>query len=162
MLICGDLSEAAIGSLLACYSMCPVRVVAGAAIPGSYWGVPEAGLIGDAIYYRDDTPVHSLLHETAHYICATPSRRRSLHTDAGGDDLEESAACYLQLLLADLLPGVERERLFRDMDDWGYSFRLGTTLRWFEEDAADARLWLVHAGILGPDGLRVGSLRAQL
>jgi len=35
--------------------------------------------------------------------------------------------------------------LWADMDAWGYSFRLGTTQMWFEQDAEDARAWLfVH------------------
>ena len=40
--------------------------------------------------------------------------------------------CYLQILLADALHGVGRERLMQDMDEWGYSFRLGSTRAWFE------------------------------
>ena len=31
--------------------------------PGSYWGDSEAGLRGNALYVRADTPLHSLLHE---------------------------------------------------------------------------------------------------
>ena len=54
----------------------------GEPIPGSYWGDCEAGLIGTAVYVRDDTPLHSLLHETSHYVCMSPQRRASLHTDA--------------------------------------------------------------------------------
>jgi len=46
------------------------------------------------------------------------------------------------------------------MDAWGYSFRLGSTRAWFEEDAADARDWLVRHGILGREGaLTAGSRR---
>src|ERR1700744_3535902 len=86
-------------------------------IPGSYWGDSEAGLKGDQLYARLDTPVHSVLHEACHYICMTPERRSGLDRDAGGDDTEESAVCYLQVLLADQLPGVGRERLASDMDD---------------------------------------------
>ncbi|NIS90685.1 MAG: hypothetical protein GTN98_11520, partial [Woeseiaceae bacterium] len=48
---------------------------------------------------RSDTPVHSLLHETCHIICMSRERRAELETDAGGDDLEEAAVCYLQVLL---------------------------------------------------------------
>ena len=70
-------------------------------IPGSYWGEREAGLIGAKIFARLDTPVHSVLHESAHFICMTPERRAGLDTDAGGDDAEESAVCYLQVVLAD-------------------------------------------------------------
>jgi hypothetical protein len=72
-------------------------------IPGSFWGEREAGLIGSRIYARLDTPLHSVLHEGAHFICMTPERRAGLHTDAGGDDAEESAVCYLQILLAQTL-----------------------------------------------------------
>ena len=46
--------------------------------------------------------------------------------DAGGDDAEENAVCYLQILWADALPGFGRERMFLDMDAWGYTFRLGS------------------------------------
>jgi hypothetical protein len=121
-------------------------------IPGSYWGEREAGLIGAKIFARLDTPVHSVLHESAHFICMTPERRAGLDTDAGGDDAEESAVCYLQVVLADSLPQVGRERMCRDMDAWGYSFRLGSAATWFAEDAQDARYWLIHHGLLDEAG----------
>jgi hypothetical protein len=121
-------------------------------IPGSYWGEREAGLIGAKIFARLDTPLHSVLHESAHFICMTPERRAGLDTDAGGDDSEESAVCYLQLILSDLLPNVSRERMYRDMDEWGYSFRLGSTAAWFAGDAEDARGWLIRHGLLDPQG----------
>jgi len=127
-------------------------------IPGSFWGDSEAGLVGERLLLRDDTPVHSALHEACHFICMTPDRREGLHTDAGGDYDEENAVCYLQLLLAERLPGVGRERLMMDMDAWGYSFRLGSTRAWFERDAEDAREWLLEEGVI--DGLGVsGQLR---
>ena len=44
--------------------------------------------------------MHSVLHESSHYICMSPERRAALDRDAGGDDLEEAAVCYLQVLLA--------------------------------------------------------------
>lgn len=116
-------------------------------IPGSYWGESEAGLIGNRLIVRPDTPVHSALHEACHYLCADAGRRAALHTDAGGDDLEECAVCYLQVLLAGALPGCSRERLWRDMDAWGYSFRLGSSRAWFEHDAEDARAWLHARGL---------------
>lgn len=128
-------------------------------IPASYWGVPEAGVVNQCVYARSDTPVHSVLHESAHIICASPARRAVLHQDAGGDDAEEAAVCYLQILLADLLPGVGAERLMRDMDAWGYSFRLGSAARWFHEDADDAGLWLERAGIVDRDGQLTFRLR---
>jgi hypothetical protein len=128
-------------------------------IPGSYWGESEAGLKGDRLYARLDTPVHSVLHEASHYICMTPERRAGLDRDAGGDDAEESAVCYLQVLLSDELPGVGRERLSSDMDEWGYSFRLGDTRTWFTSDAEDARIWLVEYGVVDADNRLTGQLR---
>ena len=40
----------------------------------------------------------------------------------------------------------------QDMDSWGYSFRLGATRRWFEEDADDARAWLLEHGLIDESG----------
>jgi hypothetical protein len=128
-------------------------------IPGSFWGESEAGLKGDALYARLDTPVHSVLHEASHYVCMTPERRAGLDRDAGGDDAEESAVCYLQILLADALPEVGHARLMQDMDAWGYSFRLGSTRAWFEGDAQDARVWLRQHGVIREDGSLTGELR---
>ena len=119
-----------------------------AQIPGSYWGAPEAGIIGATIYLRPDTPVHSVLHTACHFICMDSTRRAHLHTDCGGTDLEESAVCYLQCVLAAALTGYSRERMWADMDAWGYSFRLGSARSWFEQDAADASHWLRRQGLL--------------
>jgi hypothetical protein len=121
-------------------------------IPGSYWGEREAGLIGGKIFARLDTPLHSVLHESAHFVCMTPERRAGLDTDAGGDDAEEGAVCYLQLVLAEALPNVGRERMCRDMDHWGYSFRFGSAAAWFATDAEDARAWLIRHGLLDRRG----------
>lgn len=132
----------------------------GEKIPGSYWGDSEAGLKGAKLHARLDTPVHSILHEACHYICMSPERRAGLDTDAGGDDLEEAAVCYLQVLLAGELPAVGRARMFADMDSWGYSFRLGTTRAWFEGDAADARAWLERHGVIDAAGKLTLQLRA--
>lgn len=121
-------------------------------IPGSFWGESEAGLIKDVLYVRNDTPFHSLLHESGHYICMTQARRDSLHTNAigktKGDYSEEDAVCYLQLLLADSFSFYSRDELFVDMDAWGYSFRLGSAREWFEKDADDARAWLQSKGLM--------------
>ncbi len=112
-------------------------------IPGSFWGESEAGVIVQNVYARPDTPVHSLLHESCHIICMDAGRRRRLHTDAGGQHAEEDAVCYLQILLAEKLPSFGKARALADMDSWGYTFRLGSAQRWFEEDAEDARQWLL-------------------
>jgi hypothetical protein len=117
-------------------------------IPASYWGSPEAGIIGNTIYSRADTPIHSILHTACHWLCMGDARRASVHTNAGGDDAEEVAVCYLQCLLAEEIPGYSRECVFRDMDLWGYQFRLGSARRWFEEDAEDAREWLLNRGLV--------------
>jgi hypothetical protein len=129
-------------------------------IPGSYWGDSEAGLKGERLFARFDTPLHSVLHEASHYVCMSPERRAGLDRDAGGDDLEEAAVCYLQVLLSDLLPAVGRERQFADMDAWGYSFRLGSTRAWFERDAEDARQWLLRRGLIDAAGRPTGELRS--
>lgn len=122
-----------------------LQVVAdGAPIPGSFWGDAEAGLIDSTVYARGDTPVHSLLHEACHLIVIPPSRRAGVHTDASDCQFEEDAACYLQLLLSEALPGFGLARAFADMDAWGYSFRLGSARAWFERDAEDAAAFL-HA-----------------
>ena len=73
----------------------------------------------------------------------TDDRREQLHTDAKGTATEENAVCYLQILLSDRIPGMGRERMFIDMDSWGYSFRLGSTKAWFDDDAEDAISFLL-------------------
>ncbi len=128
------------------------QVADDASIPGTFWGAPEAGLKDGVLWFRADTPVHSVLHEGCHYLCMSPARRAALDTNAGGSVLEECAVCYLQIVLADQLPDVGRERLLSDMDDWGYSFRLGSARAWFEDDAHDARQWLSTHGLIDADG----------
>ncbi|MGC1389038.1 MAG: hypothetical protein WA807_13590 [Steroidobacteraceae bacterium] len=150
MLLVNSIDRPALGVLLDRYGLLLILVAPEQVIPGSYWGEREAGLIGSGIYARFDTPLHSVLHESAHFICMTPERRAGLDTDAGGDDAEECAVCYLQILLAGLLANVGEERMCRDMDDWGYSFRLGCASKWFAEDAEDARSWLNRHGLIDP------------
>ena len=58
------------------------------------------------------------------------------------------------------LPQCGFERACADMDEWGYSFRLGSTRAWFEQDAADARSWLLEAGLLSAEGRLTWALRA--
>jgi hypothetical protein len=143
-----DLGFEAPARMLGGFGLNLVRVAAGEAIPGSYWGDCEAGVVGACVYARDDTPVHSLLHEACHLIVLPPERRAAVHTDATDSIEEEDATCYLQIVLAERLAGVGSDRLMRDMDTWGYSFRLGSTRAWFEQDADNARDWLVQRGLL--------------
>ena len=148
MLLLSSIDRVEVALLLKRYGMALELIAPEELIPGSYWGESEAGLKADRLYARLDTPIHSILHEACHYICMSPERRAGLDRDAGGDDLEESAVCYLQVLLADELPGVGRRRLCADMDAWGYSFRLGSTQAWFEGDARDAHQWLRDHGVI--------------
>ncbi len=134
--------------LFGAHGLAIVDVAAGEPIPGSYWGDSEAGLVGSRIYLRSDTPLHSALHEAAHFACMDEARRAGLRRDAGGDVLEENAVCYLQILWAESLPGVGAAALMVDMDAWGYTFRLGSAARWFAEDAADALRWLQDRGLV--------------
>jgi len=123
----------------------------GEPIPGSYWGGSEAGLVGRRLFLRSDTPLHSVLHEAAHFVCMDETRRAALQGDAGGDYAEENAVCYLQILWGAQLPGVGARTMTDDMDAWGYTFRLGSAARWFAEDAADAREWLQVRGLIAPE-----------
>jgi hypothetical protein len=155
-----DIDDGALTAMLRRFGLHVERLGIGQTIPGSYWGESEAGLVGNSLYWRDDTPVHSALHEACHYICMDEARRRDLNRDAGGDDPEESSVCYLQVILADHVPGYGSGRLMRDMDTWGYSFRLGSTRAWFDTDAEDAREWLVGHGVITPVGTPTWSCRA--
>lgn len=147
MMLCAEPGFAPLRELLAACGLRLVEVPRGQDIPHSYWGAPEAGLWRDTIHARADTPVHSLLHEASHALCMGPARRAVLDTDAGGDFAEEDAVLYLQVLLAAAVPGCSTVRMCADMDAWGYTFRLGSALRWFQEDAAEARDWLLARGL---------------
>jgi hypothetical protein len=155
----GAVDRIAVALLLNRYGLELQLVAPNELIPGSYWGDSEAGLLGNRLLARLDTPVHSVLHEACHYICMTPERRVGLDRDAGGDDPEENAVCYLQILLAEELPAVGRARLLADMDAWGYSFRLGSARAWFESDSEEARIWLVDYGVIDEASRPTGSLR---
>lgn len=135
------------------------RVTQNAEIPGSFWGDEEAGLQGTRLLARPDTPIHSILHEACHYACMTPARRKGLDTDAGGDYEEENGVCFLQILLADQLRGMDRHRMMQDMDAWGYSFRLGSARDWFEGDSEDARDFLARHELIDRDGRPTWKLR---
>ena len=47
------------------------------------------------------------------------------------------------------------------MDTWGYSFRLGSSRRWFYEDAEDARSWLIEQNLIDENNQPRGCLRGQ-
>jgi hypothetical protein len=145
--------------LLSRYRLEPIALAPGDTIPGSYWGECEAGLVGNRIYFRSDTPLHSVLHEACHFICMDDARREQLERDAGGDYDEENAVCYLQILLASEFQGTSSKQLCRDMDAWGYTFRLGSAQAWFEQDADDARRWLLTHRIIDEGGVVTGRCR---
>lgn len=151
MLLLGAIDPAPLRALLAGHGVVLVQVGDGAPIPGSYWGEPEAGLVGSRVFARADTPLHSVLHEACHLVVLPPERRAGVHTDATDSVTEEDAACFLQIVFAQRLPGVGAARLMADMDAWGYSFRLGSARAWFEHDADDTRAWLAARGL--PSGL---------
>jgi hypothetical protein len=159
MMLLAAIDRRAVIGLLDGYGLALRPVPEAEPIPGSYWGESEAGLLGNALYARADTPLHSVLHEAAHYICMTPERRIGLTRDAGGDDAEENAVCYLQLLMGDALGGITRQQMYDDMDRWGYSFRLGSACAWFEHDAAEAQSWLFERGLIDVSQRLTGALR---
>ena len=161
VLLCSEINIDHLQSLLARYGMEIKTVTTSESIPGSFWKDTEAGLIGNILYISNDTPVHSALHETCHYICMDDNRRKNLDTDAGGDYEEEDAVCYLQIILADAIPEMGRNRMFADMDAWGYSFRLGSAQAWFEQDAEDAEQWLLNKQLITPEHEPSWKLRAK-
>ena len=159
MLTVADLPAQALQNLLKTYSIIVEIVPNNEAIPGSFWGDSEAGIIKNSLYVRPETPVHSALHEACHYICLDSKRRNALDTDAGGDYNEENAVCYLQILLAAKLSGCSADTLMENMDSWGYTFRLGSASAWFRDDAEDAQQWLLNEQLIGQDNLPTGRLR---
>ena len=75
------------------------RVPPDADIPGSYWGGAEAGLIGDTLFWRADTPLHSALHEAAQQgisgKASTPFLLARVNELTGGDSLAANIALVL-------------------------------------------------------------------
>lgn len=159
VLLCKDIDIDQLKSLLERYGMELKLVSDNLPIPGSFWQPPEAGLIGNTLYIRSDTPVHSALHETCHYICMDDDRRKDLDTNAGGGYEEEDAVCYLQILLSDFIAEMKQGRMLKDMDEWGYSFRLGSASAWFEQDAEDAFAWLLNNKIITATGKLTWNVR---
>jgi hypothetical protein len=156
-----DNDPAPLVQLLSRFGLCIRQQPPGQPIPGSFWGDEEAGLVGNTLLLRSDTPLHSILHEACHYICMDEERRRGLDTNAGGDYDEENAVCYLQILLADEIPGFGRDRMMADMDAWGYSFRLGSARAWFEQDASDALAWLRGHKLVSAAGRPTFMIRSE-
>jgi|TARA_R110000822_G_scaffold1531_3_gene6967 hypothetical protein len=159
VLRCAALKASALEVWVAARGMQLHWVAADTTIPGSYWGDEEAGLIGDRLHVRPDTPVHSLLHELAHWLCMDAERRATVDTDACGSDTEEHAVCYLQALLAPTVPGYSRARLFADMDAWGYHFIQGSAAAWFDTDSDDALAYLRTHGLVDAAGAYTGGRR---
>lgn len=151
-----DVGVERLRTLLAPYGLEVQLRSADASLPGSYWGEPEAGLVGHTLNVRLDTPLHSALHEAAHFVCMDASRRRTLECDAGGDHAEEDAVCYLQIVWGEAMSAVGATAIMADMDAWGYTFRLGSASRWFAEDAEEARRWLEARGVLDASGRPTG------
>ncbi len=147
--------------LLAKYKL-SINLVNDEKIPGSYWGDSEAGIINSQLYVRKDTPIHSIMHEACHYICMDKTRRIALNTNAQGDYDEENAVCYLQILLAEFITSYSSEKMCQDMDNWGYTFRLGSAKKWFESDAEDALNWLIKHNIVFKNKQVTWQLACQL
>lgn len=157
-----DADQQSVAAVIGQYGLRLIQVADSSPIPGSFWGDEEAGLIGHEVFARADTPVHSVLHESCHFICMDQARRDGIHTNAGGDYDEENAVCYLQILLSENLNGMGKQRMFDDMDHWGYSFRLGSVREWFAEDAEDALQWLLKYGLLDSQHQPNGQLRKEI
>jgi len=137
------------------------QVAISEAIPYSFWGAPEAGRYQSTLYIREDTPIHSLLHEACHFICMSPEQRRADTHDAGGSALIENACCFLQLVLSDHIPNFNQAIHLHDMNTWGYNFRLGSAARWFYADSDDARQWLISHNIIDNQSQPTWQLRSN-
>jgi hypothetical protein len=162
MLLCEKYYLNELSELLAKYRLKIIIVDKNKQIPGSWFGDEEAGLIYNNLYVRQDTPIHSALHESCHFICMDSLRRENLDTDAGGGYDEENAVCYLQILLADLLSFTSSQQQMQEMDDWGYTFRLGSAKSWFNQDAEDVRLWLIEQGLIDKNNQPLFALRGTI
>lgn len=156
-----NLNPDSIKELLSQYGMQINCSESGADIPHSFWGTPEAGRKKNRLYIRGDTPIHSILHESCHYVCMPAAQRALEQINAKGTAMEENATCYLQILLADHIPGYSRTQLMEDMDAWGYSFRLGSAHSWFTQDAEDVSEWLQKHQIISKNNEITWTLRQQ-
>ena len=152
VLTCADINLDGLAEMLGRFGITLEVLPAGSPIAGSWFGEPEAGLLGRRLIVRPDTPVHSALHESCHLICIDEERRGRLHTNVDGDYDEENAVNYLEITLAGCLDDVGQGRILQDMDNWGYTFRLGSARAWFEQEADDARAWLLKHAIIDTQG----------
>ena len=80
----------------------------------------------------------------------SPARRAGLDRDAGGDDAEECAVCYLQILLADELTALAARACCVTWMPGDIPFAWAAP-GWFEQDAADACVWLQSSGVVTED-----------
>ncbi|MCW8909267.1 MAG: hypothetical protein OQK76_01485, partial [Gammaproteobacteria bacterium] len=85
VLTCAEINLDDLQTLLAKFDLTIISVEDDREIPGSWFGDSEAGIIKNKLYIRMDTPVHSALHESCHYICMDNQRRQQLDTNAAGD-----------------------------------------------------------------------------
>ncbi len=161
VVLCSEIELQHLVDLLSKFGIRIVQVADGEPIPGSWFGNPEAGIISTTLYIRGDTPVHSALHESCHLICMDSTRRTSLHTNAGGDYDEENGVNYLEITLANYIPEYGSDQLMKDMDCWGYTFRLGSSRAWFEQDAEDTHQWLIDHLLIDQQGVPTWKLRLQ-
>ncbi len=103
VLSCSDMAADVVDRLLGRYSIDVEWLAAGTPITGSFWGEPEAGIVGRQVFVRPDTPVHSLLHEVCHIICMTPERAGMRSTAMLVATIWKSLQCvtcrsYLQII----------------------------------------------------------------
>lgn len=117
MVCFGKIDTKSIYPVLNHYGLALHQVAKRSEIPYSFWGSPEAGRRKNQLYVCFDTPVHSILHETCHFICMPKMRRFLDNIDAAGDIMEENSTCYLQILLSDHIEGFHRTLHMADMDD---------------------------------------------
>ena len=47
----------------------------------------------------------------------------------------------------------------KNMDSWGYTFRLGSARAWFQDDAEDAQQWLLKEQLIDQNNVPTGRLR---
>ena len=147
-------------TVLSFYGIELVEVGKHLSIPYSIWETSEAGRRKNKLYVLGDTPIHSILHETGHFVCMSKKQRCSDTIDAKGSFEEENATCYLQILLSDHVDGFNRKLHLINMDEWGYAFRLGSAAKWCCQDAEDAKSWLQSRQIIDRNECVTWKLRA--